>query len=457
MKPDIFPLILIRAAGLPSDTLRLDDERLSAAWETCGRSETERQNRHSALQHALSEVLAHLPEGPERSAVYNLRKRLHQQPHHLPAPDWMSAWQAPEAQAVREKIRDLQAAHERLRAACAAWEGEYEHTWQAGLSALRHIATDTEVVGRSLLFSSHDLLSALPPFASGPSGDGQKDRAAALSLLAYVSRAVYKTTPLSAWASIGVWRPALSADEAPPFGKNIVTPNVELLPLLYEALLQEPVFCQSLQIRLNPSYSPAQSWLHSDGRREAFYQGQRAALDAIVNWMTDSGGRMPYAALKNRLLDNIPEASDNAAHAFLKHCTELGLIEWIWPEAGLSAGWCGQLYNFLGYLPSAEMLTQAAFLLQWLRTTARTLPFQTLAEAQAAQQAAHEQTQHFFGKYLPGTPLPRPEHLFYLDAGRPPQVALPPDAVTRAAAELRACWLLQTTQQQPRPYALLTH
>ena len=128
-------------------------------------------------------------------------------------------------------------------------------------------------------------------------------------------------------------------------------------------------------------------------------------------------------------------------------------MEWVLPEPGLSPGWCGGLYQYLGYLPSAPVLTDTAFLLQWLRTAARVLPHQPLGEAQQTQREAAHQVNTFFQKYAvqPGSHLPffTGQQIFFEDVERSVQTDVPKAAVERILAELRECWQQNALHELP--------
>lgn len=466
MTSNVFPLILIRAAGLPSSTLDPLRGDFSASFHQLHNLSQHEKQLHKAAAQAMTEALTTLLESPLRTLIYNLRKAHHHRRHahaqslfaRLPAthPDWpgiaqlhatYTAWQ--------EAVLKKNEAESHIR-------HTHEHLTHSSLLAIQTLAKQNDTLHRALLFSSHHLLRALPGFAQKPLADwGKKERAIALSLTEYLSRGVWKTVPLSRWATVGVWRLNPSPDGSggqvehnaasppPSFPKPLLTPNVALLPLLYEVLLREPAFYRSLNVALNPSYMPDTGWLYFDGERESF---QQLATSLTAQWVAETlletDRQMPFVGLLSRLeeaADATPEALQNLVFELI----DIGLLEWQVPERGLSPSWSNNLYQYLGYLPSAQVITDAAFLLQWLRTAARAIPFQTVEAAQATQHETLTQVSAFFKKYDCPVPPLAVEQLFYEDVEQSVAVVVPPEAVEQVMQDLAACWQQQEAHPQP--------
>lgn len=305
---------------------------------------------------------------------------------------------------------------------------------------LREYAT-YESLSRALLFSSHSLLRELPKFAaSDPEHWNKKHRRMAAALLKYRYRAATKTTPFSRFATVSLHHSerensvdVFSAD------KPVATPNVAMLPLFYEVLLQEPAFYHSLKIRLNPSLQTAeggQEWLYYNGEQESF---QHAAMNTLLKRVqacfSDPHTLLPFSGLVAGLSEKV-ESETPAAQSAVFQLIDYGYLEWVFPERGLSPGWCGSMYNYLGFLPSAPVITDAAFLLQWLRTAARTLTFQNIPAAMEMQQEAVSQCRAFFERYDLAFPDIPPEQIFYEDVATPIQSNIPETAIKTVLHDL---------------------
>ncbi|MCC7505263.1 MAG: lantibiotic dehydratase [Saprospiraceae bacterium] len=439
----MLPLTLIRTAGLPIRAVAPFADDFSGVLSGLDTATQLLQAAGAELQQAFDEALGQLPEGDLRTTVYNARRLFYQKQKlakHLPeglpqtlytaAEQWLAAQQA-------------------LLEARASFRERYDQALHASLAELSQRA-GSEPLQRSLLMSSRELLSALPGLTAQPAGFfNKKQRQLAFSLLQYLTRAAVKTSPFSRLTtlsrlSVGDTTP----DDAPPGWSNLkalATPNVALLPLLYEVLLQAPSFYRALSLRCNPALHADEhgryKWLYFDGEQESFQQMPATPLlRAVVEyWEQGQGLRSFREALA--FLESVLDAAPEAREKFLIELTDIGFLEWQWPERGLSASWCSGLYQFLGFLPHAEpLVVEAAALLQWLRTAARVLPHQPVAEARQTQLDTAEQLRLFFDRYH--TPLPPvpPEHLFYEDVEEPVPVDVPLEAVQSLADELAICW-----------------
>jgi hypothetical protein len=446
----IFPLMLIRVAGLPSQQLNA----LSGFP-----MKTPADAQAAQVQQAFDKTLAALPaETGLRTAVYNARREFFQKRKMPPAAFYQVARNAPEVPEMQVLLKKLEK--------WAASEGDsadlahYEAVLRDNYLLLQKIA-ESETIQRGLLFSSHVLLGQLSEFVRCPVAQfGKKERRIALSLLQYLNRATVKTSPLSRWTTVDMQRSTGDiADDPLPFStlKPQATPNVALLPALYELLLREPTFRRGLSVALNPGITKtaegALEWLFFDGENEAFQRTETDAVaDLVVDIMQENGFSLPFPRLLAALEEQI-DAPPAAVEQLILDLIDLGLLEWRLPETGLSAGWCGGLYQFLGFLSGQPPIAvETAFLLQWLRTAARTLPFQAVQEAAAAQREARQQVRDFFVKHSSEAPDIPAEQIFFEDVAENVQPGIPENELNGLIAELRACWLGRHTAKMPERY-----
>ncbi|MBC7778419.1 MAG: lantibiotic dehydratase [Phycisphaerae bacterium] len=262
----IFPMTLIRNGGLPL-----------GMWAplTCGMPDwvalqNAEQDSARQLLKAFEDALVSLPDSPLRTSVYNARKDFYQR-RKLPSPNFEVSIQA-EKDLV--KLLDcLQIWHKTLQEKQAA-EDRFAQNLEANYRSLQAISSDA-MMQRALLFASHDLLNSLPAFAEKPVVQfDKKDRRAAFSLLQYLTRSVFKTSPLGRFTTVQIrsFRNIDGVTSSHPVNipegsseqigewldyKPLITPNVALLPAIYEVLLREPAFFQSLSLSLNPCIVPA--------------------------------------------------------------------------------------------------------------------------------------------------------------------------------------------------------
>jgi hypothetical protein len=431
-----FPYSIIRKAGLPFETLQAFRGDFLELDRMVDESSQLLQAAISTTLQVLDNTLIELPESLLRTQVYNARKAFFQK---------NKCSQVIENEPVMAAFKTYQVALQKKDAAFIAYEKAWEDIVQVSYTQLQEIAQNKDLQ-RGLLFSSLDLLQQIPHFLQAPPlYFAQKERRIAISLLKYATRMATNTTPLSHFATIGISKKEpveedpmlLDLPEDIPnrrFSPNFlhtssdtikVTPNVALLDGIYGILLQQPVFYRSLKLVLNPMItgeeSERYSWWHFNGEAEAIQElNIGGAAQFIVTYLIDHQRITPLTTLSEVLSDATGTAS-NAAEDYLLALVAAGLLSWELPEYGLSPSWCGRLYQYLGFLPggsSEAVITDTAFLLQWLRTAARTLPFQSIETAQETLKDTADQISVYFKKYAGLIPPIPTEQLFYEEVRR---------------------------------------
>ena len=443
----IFPLMLIRASGLPSHWLdelamfRLSENE-SAATAV------------AAVRHAFDTAFSALQASPLRTAVFNARREFFQK-RKLPSAGFMQLLEQNRYQPeIAQLIESLNSWRKHLTLESKNIQ-EYESALLSNYHLLQRVARD-ETLCRALLFASHDLLERLPSFAQKSVETFiKKDRQIALSLLQYLTRAAAKTSPLSRFTTVGLKRIGQVTEPGDDFASTLkphVTPNVALLPALYEVLLREIAFQRALSVSLNPCITHAteesvrsadvpRSWLYFDGENEAFQQmGANPVADVVVKTLLGYNRALPFPQLLEYLEDEIDASQEQLQH-LVYELIDYGLLEWELPEKGLTPGWCGALYQFLGFLTDQPpVVSDAAGLLQWLRTAARTLSFQTLGAAMAIQREAVRMSHAFFENYGGKMPPIPPEQIFFEDVAEMLADDVPDTVIQSLANELAECW-----------------
>lgn len=371
----LFPVVQIRRAGMPWQTLSADPfdaNGVVAHWQTAVQQALSLRETWMQLAQTL---LAECPAGEVRTRLYNQLRKWRK---NVPTRPFQLSAQFPDA--LTEAIAKWS---EAVGHADAAWEQvaqHYESQRCAETAALQAIAGE-EHFQRALLFTSHDLLKVLPAWITQhPAHFTRKERQIARSVWQYTARSVTKISPRSRFTTTGAWMPIGDHSTA----QHKIVPNAALLPMLYEVLLKEPAFRAALSVRLNPCITRIETtlyrWIYHDGEQEGWQEcAAIPALSLVVEAFRSRERTMPFTAV----CDLVSEATgeEQAVQSFILELLDTGFLEWEWPENGLSAGWCGQLYQFLGWLPLQPLIVETAALLQWLRTTARTLPFQSVQQA----------------------------------------------------------------------------
>lgn len=443
----VLPMTLIRAGGLPLGVWHPFSGGMPD-WSALLEAE---RSAAEGLRFAFDEALAILPESQLRTHVYNTRKHFFQR-------------QKPPSARVLDLIHTTQALS-KLYAAHQAWHQTQEAKQAAEILFAQQVTQNFQQLQsltqsyrepflRSLLFASHDLLDRIPGFEQKPAEQfDKKDRQTAFSLLQYLTRAVFKPSPLGRFSTLELREWPELEPQLFSMQKALVTPNVAMLPALYEVLLREPAFYQSLSLVLNPCLvrrleNQGRFWLYYDGEREVF---QEIAPDPVADFVLDiliaERGEMPYPKLVATLIEQV-DATEIELQNLVFQLVDMGMLAWKFPEQGLTPGWCGGLYQYLGFLPSSPVLTDAAYLLQWLRTAARVLPFQSIEEAQTMQRDALGELRAFFEKYGTEPPPIPPEQVFFEDVAQASGLTIPVQEMEGLLGQLAECWLQKALHMQ---------
>lgn len=448
----LFSLMLIRAAGLPLRAMDLSAWSPQIMATRLESLEATGEKQIKALRDLFQAALTALPESPLRTDIYNTRRTWHRQ---TVSRQWTTvAWNSDLESACADLCRALQVWNQWVKAlqtqrtlAGQAWEVQLE----AECRHLQQLA-GLPVLQKGLLYASHDLLRRLPAFQEKESGGWvKKDRQIARSLWQYATRAIFKTSPLSHFTSVSMLETAPSLpkefDELPPgfaSDRAVVTPNVCLLPALYALLLEDASFYRALFVTLNPCVTGLMQaqyeWLYFDGELEGIQRTVATpALDFVVETLLATDRRIEYITICEQLQE-ATEAPLKSVEKYLLELLATGLLLWEWPESGLSPAWCGKLYQFLGFIPQASpLVTETAQLLQWLRTAARSLPFQPVEAAMGTQQEALLQIRTLFERYGAEAPPIPPEQVFFEDVLADVAVPWPPAVLDGFATQLAAC------------------
>ncbi|HLP92690.1 MAG TPA: lantibiotic dehydratase, partial [Saprospiraceae bacterium] len=433
------PLTLIRAGGLPL-----------SAWESMVQGmpdwlalQKQENQLEAELAACLDQALRELPEGLPRTVVYNARKAFFQQKK-------MSVPKVSECltgSSVFDRWLQCSSRWEKLQQDKLSAISALSDAMDAGIAQLRSWAFDP-VLRAGLLYASHDLLARLDEFTQQHHvHTRKKDRKTAMTLLQYLSRAIFKTSPFSRFTTLSVQ--LLGSGARQEMGqwftsRTTVTPNVALLPFLYEVLLKDPDFSSQLRLRLNPSLRKSPNgeytWLYFDGIEEAFQQMRAQPLvDYVWDYFSSNHSKTSFQQLSDLLAAETEDSTD-AVSSWLNRLIDLGFLDRELPEKGLAPGWCGGLYQYLGFHTTSAASVEVAYLLQWLRTTARTLPFQPADMVMEMQQSAVSQLRHLLERYGLQSPSVSPEQVFYEDVFQEVGSWIHPDDWSGLQQDLLDCW-----------------
>lgn len=444
---ELLPLMLIRSAGLPFAFLEKcaasflwDEERLQMA-------ERRLNLACQSVQTAFDKLLFALPEGTERTRVYQARQAFFQK-KRLPDDGVL-----PVDETLEIAFEELKNSKENFGKVKDEYKNKYLKALLTGYGTLRELAANPDFQ-HAMLFASHELYKRLVVFSQAGQDESfnKKDRQTAFALTRYATRMAAKTSPLGRFCGVGL--PTAHNDEMPAFAQSrtIATPNVALLPALYALLLTEKPFYTSLQVRLNPCITTGQAtfqWLALEGDTESFHQTNTTAfLDWLVKTMLESGGCLPWKSLAAATMNQV-ETSEEAVETYLLRLFDNGLLEWVLPVDGFSASWCGQLYQYLGFLPSSPLITDVLNTLNWLRTTARIMTHQPPEKVSELQLEACTQWRDVFQRWSSEAPTVSPEQIFYEDLEWSSGLTVPEDDLEAWKQYLKELYALRP--QVPLP------
>jgi hypothetical protein len=441
--------VIYRRSGWPGSSLRLLEIDFQEVERIFFSANEQVRQAGSALQTAFDGALEALPPSDNRTLLYNARKSFFQKKKVQPSVIGL----VPTLDAAISAYQQAKTALDEAHTAC---ELQYTAGVIQGYQQLQTWAGN-EQLRRALMFSSHDLLEQLPMFQlANPRQLNKKEKQIALALAKYVTRMSTRTTPLNRMATVGM---PLQEEEGFFQQETVkITPNVALLDAFYDILLQQPVFYRTLKVALNPLITTTETdtfcWWYFDGANEALQESKaRGAIEFVADFLLKNNGLVTWTQL-NKELCAATSAPAEQTEAWLLDLTATGFLEWELPEQGYSPSWCGKLYQYIGFITGAgPVLEETAFLLQWLRTAARTLPFQPVDTAAQTLRDTADQIKLYFEKHS-GTVPPVPiEQLFYEDVATIERSPLAESELETLAAAVRQLW----QSVPPRPVSGLRH
>jgi Lantibiotic dehydratase, N terminus len=433
--------VVVRRAGWPLSRLRALAVDFTPALERREKFQQALLDAKKVLLAALDEALEQMSPSAERTVIYNVRKLVFQ------------GKKTTSQSIVTLQGTNLSVLFEQMwlcelecQQADQEFEAFYYEAWMENRQTL-HNWTQDETIQRTLLFTSHDLLQQLSR-CKPPSAErwDKNERSAIFSLLRYGCKMATQTSPLSRFASVNIqtFSAQTNYDDEPELGReNIkITPNVALLPHFYAVLRGSSSFVQAQKCRVNPSLWLTDEqvfWCFTKDQEE---QLQQANCTPLLVHLAEKGQQSLDFNHLCAEIQSLTAADLLEVQQYLLKLFEVGVLEWIWPVDGYSPGWCGQLYQYLGFLAEGsqdERVVQTAFLQQWLRTAARTIPYQSVDEARQTQVEAFEQVRLFFERYdyqMP--PELRAETLFYEDMAHSECYTFDEAAIVNAVAAVKS-------------------
>lgn len=371
----------------------------------------------TALMEAFDDLLKFLPVSELRLQVYNARKLFYQKAK-LPGHSLLQLLETRSEEPAVARFLKVFNTWNNLLETDRNIDGAYQPLLLSTYQQIVH-ATGQEPFQRSMLFASHDLLSACKKIDPACGSLSKKERQFLLSAYQYLTRGALKTSPFSRLTTVQMLDLQRDAPELNWLkDRAVVTPNVALLPAFYAFFLQHPAFYRSLSLRLNPSVrlldNGSYEWLHFDGEQESFQAMPVQPAVAILMELLQNIREKPFMELLLDLQERVDAPAEKLEN-FLLELTDYGLLAWKLPEPGTSAAWVSNLIQYLAHLPGADVFSEWIFLLQHLRSTARTLSYKPVSEALTDLTECKQLLDQLFAKHQQPIPQVPAARLFFED------------------------------------------
>ncbi|KIO76742.1 hypothetical protein TH53_13335 [Pedobacter lusitanus] len=227
---------------------------------------------------------------------------------------------------------------------------------------LQSLAMDANLQN-GLLLSSPVLLEQLSAYASKePSSFRQKEFRIEFSLLRYLTRMCFKTSPFSTFTYTGIMQlsgkgakvPLAAAKEV----KNSLKLNNALFEYLKSILIHHPRINELLTVRINKTAVIRDQKIHflvNFNNIESFQQLSASGLQLLVfQYLKTSTDSISVKELTANLSDAVEEASYNSIKAYLFKLVAAGLLELGMETSGIDPDWDHKLLKFFMQMETSE-------------------------------------------------------------------------------------------------------
>lgn len=207
-----------------------------------------------------------------------------------------------------------------------------------------------------LLLSSPVLLEQLPAYQKrAPEAFRQKEHRISFSLLRYLTRMCFKTSPFSTFTYTGIMQLSRKQLQEPrPFSKTIahkIRLNNGLFEYLKSILIHHPRINEAMMVRLNKTAVIREQKIHfliNFNNIESFQQLPATGLPLLIFHYFRNEEQVPNLA---QLIEKISEAVENASTAIIKtylfKLISAGLLELGMETSGINPIWDEELLKFL--------------------------------------------------------------------------------------------------------------
>jgi len=227
---------------------------------------------------------------------------------------------------------------------------------------LQSLAMDSRLQN-GLLLSSPVLLEQLPGYSvKEPASFRQKEYRIEFSLLRYLTRMCFKTSPFSTFTYTGIMQlAAVRALNSAPVVKevgNSLRLNNALFEYLKSILVHHPVIHELLTVKLNKTAVIRADKIHflvNFNNIESFQQISASGLQLLVfDQLKDRLELLTVKELANNLSEAVEGADYPAIKNYLFKLAAAGLLETGMETSGIDPHWDHKLLNFFVQLKSEE-------------------------------------------------------------------------------------------------------
>ncbi|MGY0038395.1 lantibiotic dehydratase [Pedobacter sp. NJ-S-72] len=227
---------------------------------------------------------------------------------------------------------------------------------------LQSLAMDS-TLQNGLLLSSPVLLEQLSGYTSKePASFRQKEYRIEFSLLRYLTRMCFKTSPFSTFTYTGIMQLASAQTTIPLPGtkevKNSLRLNNALFEYLKSILVHHPGINELLTVKLNKTAvirADKIQFLVNFNNIESFQQLSASGLQLLIfHHLKSSTELITVRDLVNNLSDAVEEAGSSAIKAYLFKLVAAGLLEAGLETSGIDPDWDHKLLDFFLKMKTSE-------------------------------------------------------------------------------------------------------
>lgn len=356
MTISIFPHTLVRYAGLPHqvfENFALHDVTL--ILKHANRLETEKVRLKTALCDALFTLITAQTDNRQRQQLINLKRKIFNDKQLT----------AEEKEVFRSlfsgKLHSLFEEYLLLVGQDEAFMKLNRELYHKQLVAhrgrLQKLAMNP-ALQQGLLLSSPVLLEQIPVFLKqAPDGFRQKALRMEFSLLRYLTRMAFKTSPFSTFTYTGIMQLCEGAlpEQEELLMESQLKLNNTIFTYLHSILIHHPEMQDFMRVKMNRTASVKSGKIHflvNFNNVESFQQLPATGLQLLVFQHFDT---LPATIALGELIDHLEEAVAADAQSlktYLFRLSQAGLLEIGMGISGIDPDWDEQLLDFLGQVPA---------------------------------------------------------------------------------------------------------